>query len=383
MKKSNLLGAVCACLAVASFNANAKAPENGRENGAMYQLLDRLQIIEAKLDSVQEELDAPPTPSTSATFCISQGRGLELGADWAGELKLELEGGLGWAEVGDVKITVSPSMPVVVPIGLPPFAIPIPLPTEAKIGVKGGIGRVMDICIDVPITLSPEDETRLTEIAKDINAKTGNSFIEKGKFQRRAGRILNYAAVRVPGNQRTLMMAADPISANLTDADAEIEFDRADNAVANIMDNGLGTVTEGLDVFNDTDIRELLATLEVPVGVKNFMEGPEIHLFDGLPDLSGGVRNLLCNELGVTARMRENRPRLDSLCNRLENLPSFERAIQALELGSEITEDIIEGVRQVMANTISGVADTTAEAKARFCASDPGQRRVFNVYCGR
>lgn len=374
-----LLGALLLVLMAVGIKPIFAAQPSGVGNiSKMDQILERLERIEANMDA----------PSTSATFCISQGRGLELGADWAGELKWEGEIGAGWAEVGDVKITAAPSLPVVLKAGRFPLFVPIPLPTEVSIGVQGGLGRIMDICIDVPITLSPEDEARLAAIAIDINAKTGDGVLEKGKFQRRAGRILNYAALRVPGNQRSLLAAANNSSVSATDADAEIEFDRADNAIANLLDNGLGQATEGLDVFKDTNIKELLATLEVPVGVKSFMDDPELHLFDSLPDLSGGIRNLTCLDLGVTAEMRSRsvnnrRGRLNSLCDRLENLPSFDRAIQAAELGSEIAEDIVDGISEVMANTIDGVSDTRADAKARFCGSTVGLRRAFNRYCGR
>ena len=363
--------------------ALVSAPGHSKEDKDRKQ--DKLDRILERLDAIESKLNEPPSATTSATFCISQGRGLELGADWAGEMKLEFEGGLGWAQVGDVKITASPSLPVVVPIGIPPFAVPLPVPTEAKIGVKGGIGRMMDICIDIPITLSPDDEARLADIAFDINAKTGNAFPDKGKFQRRAGRILNYAAVRVPGNQRSIMASVDPAAVGTTDADAEIEFDRADLAIDNLMDNGLGAISgrEGLMVFQDGNVRELLATLSVPAGVRTFMDAPRNHIFDGLPDLSGGIRNLTCDELGVSTAMRSDRMRLDGLCNRLESLPTFERAHNAVELGSEITEDIIDAIQQILANTIQGTQDTTEAAKARFCASAVGQRRAFNQYCGR
>ena len=112
-----------------------------------------LQEILDRLTSIEEELEAP---STSATFCISQSRALELGVDWGAELKAEGEVGIGWSEVAKVKLVPAFSIPVV----LPPF---IPVPTGAAIGLAGDIGRGLDICIELPLTLSPQDQALLEE----------------------------------------------------------------------------------------------------------------------------------------------------------------------------------------------------------------------------
>jgi len=353
-------------------SAAAQRPVN-TGNDRLGDIIMRLERIEAKL--------IDPGPTTSATFCISQGRALELGVDWAAELKVEIEGGLGWAEVGDLKLVGAPSFPFL----LAP-AIPVPVPTDAAIGLAGGIGRGLEICVDLPVTLSPEDQALLDELATDINAKTGDGVGQKGKFQRRTRRILNYTALRVPGRQRSFSLNQNGPTALEAQENGETEFDRADAAVDEVLDNGLGAVTEGLAVFQEANIKELLETVGIPANVKNFMRNPD-QIFDGLPSVRSGVDHLTCDTLGVTLQMQGRIPALDDLCVQLNSLPKFKTVKDAFETIDQMSDEIVDAIAEVLnpvlSSSSSGGGETAAQTKSRFCASAIGQRRAFNRYCGR
>lgn len=340
----------------------ARPPDSG--NNKLDEILARLEKIEEKLDE----------PSTTATFCISQGRGLDLGLKWAAELKATVDAGIGWPNVGWVNAKAQPSWPTVLPF----YYVPLPIPTEASLGVAGGRGRNLDICVEIPLTLSPEDQSRLEAIARDMNAagNTGDGVGEKGKFQRRAGRIINYAAVRVRGNQL-------PVDSNAfvnVASDDELEFDRVDAAGENLLENGLGEVDEGLDVFRDGNVRDLLASLELPSEVRTFMDDPE-RIFEGLPDLAGGFEALTCDQLGISAGMRSRRPRLDNVCERIDELPDFDTVRDAFERIDGLTDETVDAIAELMAPLLSDVGETRENTKERFCNSRIGMRPAFDRYC--
>ena len=322
-----------------SDNGTRGIPEVLQQLAALHGKVDNLDGkvtgIDTKVDGIAlvvamilEELLAD-APSTSATFCISQGRALELGVGWAAELKGEVDGGIGWGLVAKLKLVAAPSFPLVLsPPPIPPLLpVLVPVPTEAGIGFAGGIGRGLDICIELPLELSPEDQKLLEEVARDINEPPDGGVGQKGKFQRRARRILNYAALRVQGGAAL--------------------FDRADAAADKLLDNGLfhlpstgKELSEGLDVFQkEENIVELLATLDIPVEVRNFMANPE-QVFDGLPNLADGVDangdvangvDLTCADLGISSNLRARNANLNSLCLQLEGPPSFEVVKTGLE----------------------------------------------------
>jgi hypothetical protein len=368
------LGAVFLVLTVTGTRPLSAAPPEGAGGGNG--ILDRLAAIESQLAGIVNKLDAP---STSATFCISQGRGLELGADWALGLENEITAGVGWPNVIRAHAAAKPTLPFVIPLG----PIPVPLPTETMIGIKGGLGRGQDICIEIPVQLTDDDQMRLEQLARDINTDTGND--DPGKYQRRAGRILNYAAVRVPGVQQSLETRRSGIAAPNAAGDIEGDFDRADSAVESLLDGGFGEATEGMDVFRDQNIKELLATLELPVEVNRYMDDPE-QILDALPDVGNGDGKLHCNDVGISAGMRTRHARLDGLCGRLEDLPDYESVKNASERIAELPDEILDAIAVLMEPVLdktNGVSETATQTKSRFCASTIGQRRAFDRYCGR
>lgn len=332
--------------------------------GDLDTVLGDLDTVLGDLERIEKKIDGP---TTSATFCISQGRGLELAGEWAVGLEAEVSVGIGWAAGFDGNATGEVDIPLVpvIPLPVPPFAVPLPpIPTEGKIEVAGGLGRGTDICVELPVILSEKEENRLHQLALDINAE------EEGKFQRRTSRILNYANLRVNGvDLFSNAQRNGPISSN-AEQDVENEFDRADAAGDSLLDGGFGEMFEGLDVFRDNNIRELLATLEIPVEVSGFMNDPE-RGFGRLPGFEGDG-SPLCGDAGISLGMRGNNERLDRLCTRLENLPTFDRLRNA--------DDRIEDAIAEVLNNVNKVAD---DAKTSFCNSRIGQRPVFNRYCNR
>jgi hypothetical protein len=362
-----------------SFSVVSCAPSYAdNDNRKLNLILERLDAIDAQMADTKAQLATQSAqltqaagPSATASFCISQGRGLELGAGYGVAIKSEADLGAGWPNV----LKVDANGKIEFPAGF--------LPTEAKVGIAGNLGRGMDICVDVPVMLTPEDQARLTQIESDINVKTGNGFFAQGKFQRRAGRIINYAAVRVPGNQRTAllqrkMQLTGQFEMAQSDDEAESEFDRADDAAEGLLDSGLSAGSKGFSLFGDGKIRELLATMDLPVGVSNVLNEPE-QILDQLPDLKGGKGPVSCDELGISADIRARRPRVDALCNRLTDLPDFDRTTSAVDAAN----DLFEGLQDWMEPLFNNVSDNRDTRKANFCNSAIGQRRAFNRYCGR
>jgi hypothetical protein len=355
---------------VGSVQSNAQQRPNAGQGDKLDQILRRLHRIEEQLNA----------PSATATFCISQGRGMELAADWGGGVKVEGNLGVGWTSALYAKGAPKLELPILMPV--PPFV----LPSDAHIGFTGGLGRGTDICVDIPITLSPDDQTRLDQIALDINQPQSDLF-DKSKFQRRASRAINYAAVRVPGNQRTFaqqreMQLTGRLTTAQSDEEAESEFDRADASADSLLDGGFEPMQEGLDVFRDGRITELLSAMEVPVGVRDFMIDPE-RMFDALPDLRGGDGPIFCNDIGLSGAMRQRNARLDGFCSRLEDLPTFDRVRNASDTIAELSDEVVDAIAQVMAPVLGNAGETADQTKSRFCASRVGQRPAFDRYCGR
>jgi hypothetical protein len=372
--RNRILAALAASILVGIGSAEAQGnrPANNPQE-KLDDIINRLARIEAEMDA----------PSASATFCISQGRGLELKGKWAFATKAELELGPGWSSVVWGKATGKAEIPLVIPS---PLLIPIPVPNEAALELGGGHGRNFDICVDIPIALSPGDQTRLQEVAATMNDadNLGETFQTKGKFQRRAARAINYACRKVGGLLQCPILpnvfAASAHANAQTDADQELE--RSDTASENLLEGGFGAVQEGLQAFQEGNVSELLASLELPSDVRSAMGDPE-RIFEGLPDLSRGVPN--CASLQITPEMRARRPLLNSLCAELSSLPNDGVVKGAFEKIDQLSDEVVDAIAEIVGPLLSGnaVEETRESTKARFCSSAVGQRPVFNRFCGR
>ena len=371
MKKRAILGSAYTIsfvlfLTISIAGASAAQPANvGQPASKLDEILRRLERIEQGLNE----------PSTTATFCFSQGLGLELGADWKVESKLGFDAGVGWEEVGKINATIAAGAPVPIiilnPIPVPPLPIfiptPVALPTEIGVGAKGALARGFDVCIELPVTLSPADKATLDRIATEINAKTGDNLLNKGKFQRRAGRLVDFADRKIPGNQ------GNPF---------EDEFDISDNATESFL-SYLPEASEGMDVLRHQNIKDLLEVEAIPDRVGVFLEDPEIVL-DGLPDISDGPGHLTCADLGVTSGMRDRRPRVNKVCEELTDLPDFSVVRDASERVDQMSDEVVDAIAELLEPVLGKRdAESREQTKNRFCNSAVGMRKAFDRFCGR
>jgi hypothetical protein len=262
--------------------------------------------------------------------------------------------------------------------------IPLPIPTEAALQLAGGRGRNFDVCVDIPLRLSEADQDLLKQIALVMNDESNlgdGTFLSKGKLQKRGARVVNFACRKVAGILNCPLLpnltrnAADPLQGNAQDDD---ELERADSAAESLLDGGFGAVQEGLDAFRDGNVSELLASLELPAGVRSHLQDPE-RIFAGLPDLS--ELRVSCDQLQITASMRGRLPRLDRLCATLEDLPDFGVVKSAFNTIDGLSDELVDAIAELIRPLLVGEAPEAT--KSRFCSSIIGQRRVFDRYCGR
>jgi hypothetical protein len=385
MRKRILVAlAVSILVGIGPADAQWKRPHNPQAKSGHTQWRRPPSSPQEKLDDIIERLArleaAMDAPSTSATFCISQGRGIELKGKWAAEAKAEVDLGAGWPNVAWAKAIGKVNLPVVLFAG----PIPIPIPTEAALELGGGHGRNFDICVDIPIALSAGDQARLLSVADTMNdpGNLGENLLDKGKFQRRAARAINYACRKVGGLLQCPILANLPLTASAqstTDA-ADQEFDRADGASENLLDGGFGSVQEGLQTFQDGNVGELLASLDLPSNVRSVLEDPE-RIVDGMPNLSGGVPS--CESLQITAAMRSRLPALNSLCSELDGLPNANLVKGAFTTIDQLSDEVLDALAEIVGPLLNNVGEAPQSTKSRFCNSPIGQRRVFNRFCGR
>jgi len=336
-------------------NPNAQNPNQA--------ILDRLGELEAKIDDLAG-------PQVTATFCMSQDRAISLGADWILQVDAELEAGVGWAEVFSGEGTAE----VKIPAG--------PIPSATAIGVAASKGRGLDVCIDLPIRLGPTDTALLAELAQDINVKD-NDFPDRGKFQRRAHRLLNFAKLRVPGVQ--IRTDADPAFASLAVVQEEAEgsddeFDLSDAAVESIFTNGLRGSNGRFDVFKNTDIKNLVTSLGgFPSDISAMINDPE-QILNPLSDaVSGGIDNMDCATFGIDAGLRNEKPGLDKLCNRLEGFADYADIERVLS--GELIGELFSALDTLtIGDTVGNVKDGT---QSNFCATRIGRLQKFDDFCKR
>jgi hypothetical protein len=264
------------------------------------------------------------------------------------------------------------------PLVLPPPLLPIPIPTEVALDLGTSHGRGMEICVDLPVELGPRDEGLLMELATDINGhglldRGARDFPNRGKFQRRAHRVLNYAKRRVPGIQSRLNSEESLES----DADApDDEFDVMDRSIRNLRGWGLEASANGTGVFRDANVAGFVAAFDEAKDLRDFMNDPD-QIFSGLPDQP--LRSISCLDLGVTD-LRSRIPRLDALCDELALLPSFDVITNSFVIIDGIRDELVAAIAEIGEDF---VGDTAEERRTQFCRTTVGMRPAFNRFCGR
>jgi hypothetical protein len=310
--------------------------------------LNKLDCILHKLDRIERRMGCPledyldgscpySPADTTATFCISQGRAGSLNAEFAAEAHAEYDLGAGWPNVAWAKAIGKIEHPVV----LPPF---LPIPTQLKVAGEASLGRNFDLCIEVPLVAAEDpgplevhsDAELIDGIVRTINEPR---IGDKSKFQRRLGRLTNYATLRVPGSQRpnSASAAADQTQlAVLLNDDGESEFDFADDAVQKLMDGDFQLPLEGgpLGILKSGLIQDLALALEIPEPARAVLSDPDIvigQIFElGMLPVGGSALGVttsfgpaVCDRFGFNDELRARFPAIETFCGLFSALPTF------------------------------------------------------------
>jgi hypothetical protein len=230
--------------------------------------------------------------------------------------------------------------------------------------------------VDLPVKLVEGDKHLLAALRKAVNSGANDSPA-RGKFQRRAARVLNYANLRVPGlptgsNDSSAQGAADQGS-------RDTEFDRMDQSAANIMELGLEPTDTGIGVFKDRNVVEFSNSFDAVKDLRDFMSNPE-RVFSALPERRSRFD---CLDLGLAADARDRNSRLDDLCLDGELLPPSDLIQRSFSTVDELGDEILGAVAEI-GETLDEVAnETPTQRRGRFCATKLGRRNAFDKYCRR
>lgn len=319
--------------------------------GATECMLMKLDRIERRLGCpLADYLDdtCPYSPAdTTATFCISQGREGAVGVDWAINPYIDVELGVGWPNVLWAKADGHAEAPI-------PLSPISPLFTELGIGGTASHGRNFDICIEVPLeafneAVGPEgisDEQVIDNIVRQINFQRNHNPDDPGKskFQRRLGRLANYAIFRVPGTTRreTPLSAQSQMSVLALDTgdDGESEFDTIDEAIENFMSGNWQMPSNGGPVafLKSPMVDDFRKVLEVPAPVQQAIDDPDLIIgavFDtgfmqgnatmSASDSSTPDTAAMCDAFGLNAELRSRFAGVAEYCSQFERLPTFDQ----------------------------------------------------------
>lgn len=311
------------------------------------------ECILVKLDRIERRLGCPiddylndicpySPADTKATFCISQGREGGIDVEFGAETMAEIELGAGWPNAVWGKATGKVEVPFVGVI--PGTPIPFALPTELNVTGAASLGRNFDICIDIPliafadavgIERSSDDEI-IDDIVRAINSPKFNGQFEKSKFQRRLGRLANYAKRRVP-DAGILANSTQQINgdteANLQAELDESEFDIVEDAIERLMagDFGVNNNDGFMAVMRSPVIDDLRSVLEVPDSVNMVLDDPNIlvtNVIDRGMAAAGQVQGIsLCDSIGFNVDLRAQYSQVQSFCIFFEQLPGFNKTI--------------------------------------------------------
>jgi hypothetical protein len=276
--------------------------------------------VQEVIDQNLTDCDATLMPdgvATSTTFCIDQRRSGQLGTSFKIEPGIEVEIGGGWPNAIWGKLTGKAIIPPVIPVG----AVPIPLPNELHASGDMSLGRGLSICVDVPIsTLEPDQIAQIHDLVRGVN--------DGGKYVRRTGRVLNYAAVRTPVASRTFSAANAYDSGKPMFEGADDSFDIADAAVDRLIDGEFLQPQNGLMLFQDPVFQDLIGALDVPTPAIDIINDPDrvLGIFNTI-----GQSNIAntCQTMGITDESRARFPALANQCDRFGIYPNISRSLNS------------------------------------------------------
>jgi len=324
-------------------------------------LLGATECMLLKLDRIERKLGCPldayldgscpySPANTTATFCISQGREGGIAAGWGIAPYMEGELGAGWPNVGWGKLTGKVENPLFIPVAGVPL---IPIPTELSVGGSASLGRNFDICIEVPLEAADHlaagervsDAEIIDRIVRYINVPYLDTGPSKSKFQRRLGRLANYAIFRVPGTNRFEITRSGNQSSELAqimDDDGESEFDVVESAIDRIFSGEWQPPADGgpMAVLKSPAVNEIRTVLEVPDSVQSIIDDPDQVLGAVFALGSGSVASstssgpgyalapgAICDTFGFGSDLRNRFAGVGQFCNLFGQLPSFQKTV--------------------------------------------------------
>jgi hypothetical protein len=297
--------------------------------------------LDAFLDDECAENELPNDASVTVTYCRSQGRGLEYELSLAPGAMAEGEGGAGW----DLGVIAKANVGVRLDLSL-----------QGQFGQN--FGKNVDICIDIPMTLSEGRSTRQISIRKQqiqalirsINLDS-EAALRETKYHRRLDYLLNYAAMRTYGvNPQFFPRVFDKVAAPSMPLDSFAVIDQAEDRFRQLEFNGIADIRAA---FQDQSIKDITSVLDTPPAVRSILENP----MQKMASFQSIDKNTFCAEMGIDP----TRP----ICTGLEKIPD-EFTPQTL------VADLVE---------LIPLPGRTAEEKEDFCSNHPG--RVYDRYCGR
>jgi hypothetical protein len=374
----NMINAGYKLIAVASLSYALFSCTSSVQSQSNSEVLARLDAIEAKIDAltasvstvetsvrggagnsrpctVQEVIDqnysacdqakVPEGVSTATSYCINQGRAGQLG----GAFKIEPEGvaelGGGWPNAIWGKITGKIKFPAAIPVG----PVAIPLPNELTAGGSVSLGKGLNICVGIPVTaLDASQVAQIHDLVRGVN-ETG------GKYNRRTGRVINYAALRTPVAQINLATNDSYTKAQVEDADDA--FDIADAAIESLIDGDFLVSGRGPMLFADPVFVDLASSLDLPTPMLDTINDPE-RVFDILQTIGQSNIASTCDVMGITEGSRARSPALANQCARFALYPNINNALNSLDFVADVRTRVnsmytASGLRSFMCSNIT------------------------------
>ncbi len=312
--------------------------------------LGKIDCILHKLDRIERRMGCPlddyldgtcpySPADTTATFCISQGREGGIDAEFGAETNAEIKLGAGWPNAiwGEAVGRVD------VPIVIPPL---IPIPTELNVTGAASLGRNFDICLEVPLEAATQlgplelvaDAEVIDEIVRAINEPQVGA---KSKFQRRLGRLADYAIFRVPGTNRFQIEATEGHQSELARVlgdDGEAEFDFVEDAIDRLMAGEFGSFGDGgpMEILKSPVVQDLAMVFELPSPVTEVLSDPDMVVGQIFELLGLGASAAypgyfeapligleVCNRIGLNQGLRDRFPQVGAFCSFFDSLPAF------------------------------------------------------------
>lgn len=339
--------------------ADAAPPRQGSPFGTIRDVLDRLDAIDEKLDRLETKLGCdideylegtctdPPAAAT-VTYCIAQGRGIEVAGKFAFEPKVDVNAGAGWTLGPIAEAEAKVSFPFVLPLAPPLF---LPVPTEIALGASGSHGKGFDICIEVPLRAAAGDQAAIDRIVRGVNPPAGTL---ETKYQRRLTRLLNFANQRVPEPK----LAGEAATTKAEDVD----LDDLDDAMERFMAGEFELFDGPMGMLKDPVVQRIRNALDFPEPVQLVLDDPDL-IFGIMPPLSPAGAGQLCDTLNLSGPIANRFPAVGNACNMLANLPSFETTSRAFEtvhkinsLLADLPDEVIFGVGEILPDGLDEVA---------------------------